>query len=452
MTETGAPPEPAHDADAPPPVKALFSRVLRNTAYLLTGRGAIAVLSLGTTALAARALGLQGYGVLMLMYSFATSCSIATRLQSWQPLLQYGTRLFGDTLPHSLQTLVRHCLVLDAAGAVAGTSIALGLTHWASPLLGWSAAYGPVPEWFMTAVLFMNTGTALGVMRLANRFDLSVTADAIASFLRFVGSLAGFFLHWPLSHFMLVWYGASAVSFALDYTLAAWLLWRVQKLSGFRLLRAPWFFRVEGIWRFIFSVSINQALGRLVTRAAVLLVGAVLGPQSAALYNVTWQISDGLTRPGQMVTPALYPELVVLKDRKDWASLRRVTTRILQVVGVFSVVLFATAFLIGPWLLHVLLTVPWSGTRTLLLLMTMTAIFDLWNVPLEPLMMSLEKAHHVVLGRLATTLFFLPLLYVLARDWGMTGAGVATLLNEMVVLITRLVPYWLITRRQGLAG
>ncbi|WP_339076866.1 lipopolysaccharide biosynthesis protein [Acetobacter sp. AC2005] len=429
-------------------VKALFVRVFRNTGYILGGRGFCAVLSLITTAVSARALGLQDYGVLLLINSFVLSCSAGLRFQSWQPLLQYGSSLYRNGDRHPFQMLLRHCMLLDGIGAVAGMGLALLLCEWFGNLLGWGDASSATPFWYMTVILFMNTGGAMGVMRLLDRYELSVLADSGSGLIRLVGSLAGLFWHWSFTSFLVIWYLSTAASFFINYGMGAYLLLRSDSLQNFRIFGVPWVSPIKGIWRFIFSVSINQALARLSSRLTVMIVGAVLGPQSAAIYNVTWQISDGLARPAQMMTPALYPELVALKDKRDWTSIRQVTHRILQVLGVFSAAVLAIVFVLGPWLLHVLLTVPWSGTRTLLLLMTLTAILDLWDVPLEPLLVSLNRAHQILLGRLFTMCVTLPLLYFLTSGLGMTGAGLATLIGELVIFLTRLVPYMLMSRKQ----
>nr|WP_215761935.1 lipopolysaccharide biosynthesis protein [Acetobacter sp. P1H12_c] len=430
-------------------IKALFGRVFKNTGYLLSGRGAMAVLALASTALAVRTLGLEDYGILLLMSSFVMSCAVATRFQSWQPLLQYGMSLYKAADKKPFQTLFRHCALLDALGAVMGLGVAVVSSLWLAHLSGWAAAYGHIPLWYMTVILFMNTGCAMGVLRLANRYELAVLADTASSVVKFAGCVAGFFLHWTLPEFLLLWYCATAVAFVLDYGLAIWVMARTDKLNGFRLVNVAWLSRIKGIWRFTFSTSLDQALGRLGSRLTVLIVGAVLGPESAAIYNVTWQISDGMARPAQMLTPALYPELVALRDKRDWASIRQVTNRILQALAIFSGVVLVVATFVGPWLLHLLLTVPWTGTRTLLLLMTVTAILDLWDVPLEPLLVSLNKAHQILIGRMVTMCFSLPLLYVLANGWGMTGAGLATLLSELAILLTRLGPYLVMNRKRS---
>lgn len=431
-------------------VRALFGRVFRNTGYLLTGKGATAALALGSTAVAVRALGLEEYGILLLINAFTSSCSVSTRFQSWQPLLQYGGTAFKRADKSSFQTLLRHCAVLDGLGAVVALTVAVVFSQVLGQALGWNAtAYGHMPLWYLTVVLFMNAGSAIGVMRLTNRYELSVLGDTVAGFVRFLGCIVGFFLHWSLIGFLALWYASFVASFVLDGLIALWVLAHTDGLKGFRLVNVPWLSPIQGLWRFTFSVSVDQALSRLASRLTVLIVGVVLGPQSAAIYNVTWQISDGMARPAQMMTPALYPELVALRDKRDWASIRQVTNRILQALGAFSFVVIVAAALVGPWLLHVLLTLPWSGTRTLLLLMTTTAILDLWDVPLEPILVSLNRAHQLLFGRVATMCFSLPVLYVFATLWGMTGAGVATLLSELGIFLSRLGPYLLMNRHRN---
>ncbi|GBQ36249.1 lipopolysaccharide biosynthesis protein [Gluconacetobacter azotocaptans] len=424
----------------------LVARIFRNTGYLLGGKVMAGILGFASTALAVRALGLGDYGALLLIHACAGSFAAGTRFQSWQPLLHYGNALFAQGERPAFQALLRHCFMLDGLGASIGLALAAPCVIWFGPMLGWPPAYGGMALFYMTSILFMNANCAIGTLRLTDRFRQSAVANVALGLVRLGGALLGLCLHWGIAAFLLVWYAATVASFAVDHILAWRAIRHTPSLDGFRLVGTRWLSTADGIWRLTLSASGNQAVATLATRVGVLLIGAAIGPEAAAIYHVTWQVCDGLSQPANLMTPALYPELIRLRDQKDWPALRRVTRRIFQALGGFSVVALIVAATVGPWLFRTLLAIHRPDSLSLLLLLTAAAILDLWDIPLEPLLTSLGRAQQLFVGRVAVTLLSLPLLYGLARFQGVEGAGLATLLAEGLVLTTRLVPYFRLGR------
>lgn len=417
-----------------------IARIFRNTGYLLGGKGMAGVLGFLTTALVVRALGLEQYGALLLIHSCASSFSVATRFQSWQPLLHFGNALFARGEQTRFQTLLRHCIMLDALGATAGTILALIGVATFGHIFGWSAATQGPALIYMTSVLFMNTCWALGILRLTNRFRQSALADLALNTTRLVGTVLGLGLHWHLGGFMVVWYLGVVMSFTANCGTAWAAVRHTASLRGFRLFGPAWRTDFHGIWRLTLSTSGNQALSALTSRVTVLIVGAATNPAAAAIYSVTWHVCDALAQPAQLLTPALYPELIHLRDQGDRAGMRRVMFRIFQALGLFSVLALVVAATIGPWIFHTLLAVR-TNDLALLMVLTTAAILDLWDVPLEPFLVSLGYAHRLFIGRIAVTTLCLPVLYGLARLWGVNGAGIATLLAEALILSTRVIPF-----------
>ena len=416
-----------------------LARAMRNAGYLLGGKGVAAVFGFATTALAARALGLQGFGILLLLHSFAGAASAGTRLQSWQPLLQFGSALFHAKERTEFQILLRHCLLLDLGGAAVAVAIGLPLAALGSHDLGWGG-HGQAAMIYTTSALFMNTGAAIGVMRLADRYKMAAIADSAGAAVRLIGAAAGFTLHWGLPGFLAAWYLSVVASFGIDVLVLRRLARAIPSLSGFRLL-APWRSRHEGFWKLVLSTSGNQALIGLSSRLGLLVVGAALGPGDAALYRVTSQLGEALSQPANLLTPALYPEFVQLRDQGEWQKLRGIVHRVFLALAAFSLLALPIAALAGPYLLAVLLGIHHPHVMLLLLLMTASMVVDLWDVPLEPLLVSLGRARQLLHGRLWIMLASLPLLYALARFQGLDGAALASLLREAGIFATRLIPF-----------
>src|SRR3546814_10331883 len=85
----------------------ILRRMAANTLVLLGGKAVGGLLSLATMALAVRALGLEGYGVLVLIHTFAVAVASVGKFQSWQAVLRYGAPALAAGRPEDLVRLVR---------------------------------------------------------------------------------------------------------------------------------------------------------------------------------------------------------------------------------------------------------------------------------------------------------------------------------------------------------
>lgn len=424
------------NADGPGPLR----RALRNTSYVLSGKAAGGVLGFATTAIAARALGMHGLGILLLIHAFAGSVCALTRLQSWQPLLQFGSDPFHAGRKEEFHSLLRHCILLDGLGAGAGAVLGMPIVWLAGPRLGWGG-HGIAAVIYVSSILFMNTGAALGLMRLTDRFGTAAMADTAGAAVRFAGSLLGIVLHWRLDGFLAVWYVSTVTAFSID----AWAMRRIigatPDLKEFRLIGARWLSRLPGFWKFTFTTSGNQTLIDLSSKIGILVVGAALGPNDAAFFRVAAQLSGAVSEPAQLLMPALYPEFVRLRDSREPKRMRSIVFRVFAGLALFSALILLLMNFAGPFLLALLLAARHSHALPLLLLMTAAALLDIWDVPLEPLLASLGQARKLLNGRLAGMLLSLPLLYFFSKLWGLGGAAAAVLAGETVIFLTRLIPF-----------
>jgi len=417
-----------------------LGRAMRNAGYMLGGKAAGGIFGFATTLLAARSLGLEGFGILLLIHAFAGSVCSVTRLQSWQPLLQYGSATFQAGTADEFQVLLRHCILLDGMGALAGVAIGLPVAWLAGPALG-LGGHGGAALAYVTSILFMNTGSALGLMRLTDRFGIAAMADTAGAAVRLIGTLAGMLLHWRLPEFLAIWYLSTVTAFSIDAIAMRGIILRTPSLQDFRLAGGRCWSRVRGIWKFTFLTSANQTLIDLSSKIGILLVGAAIGPADAALFRVTAQIGEAVSQPAQLLTLSLYPEFVKLRDDDDRHAMRRIVFRVFRGLALFSLLALGVAGFAGPWLLGALLGLRHSGVLFLLLLMTAAAVLDVWDVPLEPMLVALGQARQLFRGRLGGMLLSLPLLFFLARLWGVDGAAAALLAGEIVIFLTRLVPF-----------
>ncbi|MFC7554909.1 hypothetical protein ACFQU7_25835 [Pseudoroseomonas wenyumeiae] len=71
-------------------IDTITRRLLRNAGTMLGGKAAMGLINLAATGVAFRSLGIEAFGVLVLMHAFAQTASSITKFQSWQAVLRYG--------------------------------------------------------------------------------------------------------------------------------------------------------------------------------------------------------------------------------------------------------------------------------------------------------------------------------------------------------------------------
>ena len=415
--------------------KSAFGSIFRNVSFLTVGRIVNALCSFVYTAFAVRALGLADFGLLILIHSLATTGSMLSRMQSWQTLIRYGSQAFSDGQADLLRRVTSFCVRLDFISAGCAVVFSLVATQIYAFTAHWSLHDRLMADLYVCVAPFMYTGWCNGVLRMAGKFHLVPVSDTCTAVVRTLGVLLGFFLGFKLAYFLCVW----AVTIILDYGLYIYFALSVLRTRyGFRYFRSfrGWGWSLPGMWQFTRSTSINQTLSNISGHVATLLVGSGLGSADAAVFRVCRQIADGIVTPAQLLSPVLYPELVKMRDRKDWIGLKKVSRRVFGILAGISVILMALAFGIGSRVFYMMLHTHVSGTTLYIVIMLGAAICSPLTIPLEPLLIVVGQVRFLMRNRTVITAIYFPALYMLTVRYGLAGACLSTLACNAAILLS----------------
>lgn len=165
-----------------------FRRALRNVGWLLTGKGLGAVLSLVYLGLATRTLGPEGFGQFMLILSIGQAVAAMMLFQSWQVVVRYGVPLQVAKDTAALGRLVRFCAMLDSVAAVAGC-VVVTIVLWAlDARFGWDDAMTRDAIVFCIVLMVSIRSSAIGVLRLYDRYGIGAAAESTTPVMRFIGA------------------------------------------------------------------------------------------------------------------------------------------------------------------------------------------------------------------------------------------------------------------------
>lgn len=419
-------------------------QILGNAGILLGGKALNGVLSLGATAIAARALGVDQFGVLVLVHAYIQTIGEIAKFQSWQALLQYGTAPLDAGRIGEFQRVLRFSLLLDALSGIGGVVIALIGVLLVGTSLGWAAQTAPAVAVYSLVIVFMVSATPTGALRLLDRFDLLAWQSAIDSWVRVIGAAVAWKLGAGLATFMAIWFVGQVVAFVFLFG-AAWRTLHARgALEGFRLRASgPMTEGFPGLWSFVWSTNLNSTLALAFTHVSTLMVGALLGARDAALFRVAKQLGDAVAKPAKLIVPALYPELARLAAAQDIARLRRLVWQLALAAGGAASVLLLIAASIREPALRLIVGEEFVPAKDVLLWLLGASVVSLWALPLEPLLMSTGSAGAAFRMRLLVTIVYLPMLYLATLKGGLTATGAASVIGAVLLFLGQL---WLVLR------
>ncbi|MCR5880410.1 lipopolysaccharide biosynthesis protein [Phenylobacterium sp. J367] len=412
-------------SDAAPDIHgpAALRRVVVNAGKLLGGRSVNAVLSLAYLAIAARALGVTAFGVLVLIHAFAQFLGDVVKFQSWQTLIHYGAGPLHQGEKARFQQVLRFTLLLDVGSGIVGLAIGIAGAFLFSGKLGWTPDQAPAAAGYVLSVAFMVSATPLGLLRLFDRFDVLAGQAALVSIVRLAGSAIAWAIGAPLEGYLLAWAVGTAVGFALLVWASVSELGKRGLLAGFSM-RGPLADGLPGVWKFAWSTNLNTTLDVAFTHIVTLAVGALVGPAQAGFWRMGRQVADAIAKPAKLLTPALYPELARLRVAQGEAQMAKLALQVGLMTGGFSAVIVTIAAFAGKPLLTLVMGPAFAPAAELMTWQVAAAAIGIFALPLEPMLVSQGRPGAALRVRLVVSLAFLASLALLIDQWGARGAAI----------------------------
>lgn len=402
-----------------------FARILANTGWLLGGKGVGAVLSLAYLAIVTRTLGVADFGRFALVLSAANVIKTLVSFDSWQIVVRYGQPHLTNEDGDALNRLLRFCILIDLASALAGGLIAAVIILLLSDLLG----IGPDMGWqvWLFCVMMMVTirSSPTGILRLFDRFDSAAFAETMIPVGRMIGAAVALAVMPDISGFLIAWAFAELLC-AISYWQLALKVGR-GRIGNWRAGRAL-DARGEnpGIIGFLTATNLQTSLSSIGQQVAVLIVGAFVGPAGAGLYRLANQLANSLTKISSLLSRSIFVELsrTGSQGKEALSALFQRTNRLALAAGAVIIFLIVT---IGHPLLGLIAGDDFLPAYPLLLMLGIAACIDLIGVSYRPLLMATDRVGLSLRITFITTLLLLALQSALLPLYGTNGAAMANI-------------------------
>ena len=411
-----------------------FRSLLKNTSYLAVSKGVAAVASVATLAFAGRGLGLETFGILILIVSYAQAANGLSKFQSWQLVIRYGGAALSRGDEPTFKRAAGFGLGLDLTSGVAGMALAMALL----PLIsGW---FGVTDRYLQLAILYcliiptMGASTPSGLLRALDRFDLISWQGVLTPISRAILTGTAFLQGWDFTAFLAIWFFTDLAGDLFMW----WLAWRELRrrrlAGGIRPTLKP--DGLDKAWPFAIQVNLTSSLMAAWNPLARVIVGGLLGPASAALYRVAASLADSAQKPADLLAKAYYPEVV----RMDVASKHpwRLMLRGTALAAAFGLAAVLVLVIGGRPLIDLLFGAEFLGVYPVLLIMIGVPLLAILTFPLAPMLYTLDRPDTPLKARLVGTLVYFASVAPLCWRFDVQGAAIAIVLGHLVMVATLL--------------
>ncbi len=412
-----------------------MQRVLGNFWSLIRGRGAAAIMAFAATALMARALGPAEFGMVVLMHTYVMLIRALLDFGTVDAIVRFGVPAHDASDNHTLGKLIKVCRRIDKQASITAAILALLIAPFAGPAMGMDTKHVILLMAYSSVLITPGAGSAAGILRLYNRFDILGRQMTIAPSVRFLGVAIAWGLGAPIEIFVAIW-GAAYVSENV------YLLWQAkhkyhvqikQALAGVSL-KGTSINDFDGLRHFLWVTYWQSNLDILPKHITTLLVGYLLGPAEAGLLRLAREISSALSRPALLIRQVVFVDLT-----RAWhlgsAAFDIVAYRTALLGGLLGLVFVVISYFFGEYLLATLVGPQFVAAKTVLSLMLLAATLDLATSPLLSGLYAMGHALKTLRITMVSTTIYLLMFVLLTRQLGLIGAGLAAAASSALTLI-----------------
>ncbi len=406
----------------------VFRRIFRNAALMLTGRATNGLLGLATLSLSARGLGLEMFGIYVLLQTYVQVIMALSTFQSWQAVIRYGAICIENKDAPAFQALVKFTTLLDIAGVVTGAAIGYFAAPLVGPYLGWDDQVISYAGPFSLSILFTILATPTGLLRLYDRFDI-LAAQAVATpLVRLIGVALAVFFHAEFWWYLAAWFVANIAGGAV----LVFVGWREATKHGLLKGMTMSFQGITrfhtGIWKFSVFSNLHASLQIVTGQMSTLLVGAVAGPSAAGLFKIGRDVATAISKPAELLNQSIYPEFARLGSRGDWQDFKALIMRGGVVAGSGALVMLVLSFFAGHQFISFFFGPAFTQAYLPLILLVATAGMTLIGFPMDPALYAMGRPSIPLrIDTVVIVAIYLPMLVILTRIYGPAGAAVTSL-------------------------
>ena len=405
-----------------------------------------AIAGLVTMAVLARYLGPGPFGVIAVFRTVVTIVDTYANFNTWQAVIKYGTEALADKRPEDVKRMIKLAFIIDATTASVGVLVVFGLTLIIPERFGWSSHEAALCAIYGLTLISKVAGTTDGIFRICDAYRVQAVVSGIGAVLSTAAVVIAAGLGASFGGCVLALVCGEIAS-NITITIASfWVAnqagyrgWRKVKLAGLRTT-------FPGIVRFFVSTNAQLTVKTSQNEIDMLVIGSMLGKESAGLYRVVKQLG---TIPGRVFLPfeiVLFTELARCAALHDYVGFRRLLLRAVTIAGVGSLAIWAVAAVFARPLIELVAGPAYISVTDAFRLYLLAMVIQVCSTTVMRSMIALGRPGTAFLFDAASLVVLIGVVVFGAYQWGLVGVAAAILLHKSIQLTWSTTVVWRLLR------
>ncbi len=401
----------------------LLDRVLRSSGALFSTNTISLGLSVIQGSLAARLLGLEGFGLLGVVMVYAAVVNSIFSFRMSELVVRYGGEYLGKGENNKASAIMKAAGLTEAAVSLLAFLVVALTAGLAERYLTEAQDVAWMFTIFAIGLLAnFNTETSTGILQVTHKIKLQGTVNLIQSIITAMIIVTAFFSNGTLP-VVLGAYLLGKIILGIGMFLAAQV--QLHRVLGGGWWRAPLptIASSRELIRFAVSSNISATIIKIFRESELLWIAFFLPTDSVGLYRAAYIIVGFLAIPADPLIATTFPEINRLIVERAWPRLKGFLRKITTLSFAYNLALGLGLVLFGRWVIQIYSGEEFIPAYPALVALTIGLVFNytlFWN---RPLLLSLGLPDFPIWATLTVGLIKVALAFWLVPKYGLVAAG-----------------------------
>ncbi len=411
---------------------AIMRSVLKNSGWVMCAQATNAFAMFGETLLLARFLGVEKFGVFILLMSTADLVFGLLDFRTGEAVTKFLPEFKRKHGIIGVSELLLLIFGIDFIVAGLGLLI-IFLLAWAPPaILSFSSGY----TWPLIILGMGGASKALvrsvgSYLRVSNAFPLATMLGIAATLFRIV-TVAIIVINVPDIFTASVAIAMSEFMFFLLLGIAAMVSFRKHGIHP--LTARPRFLKKQrkSVIAFLFNTNLASTVRILSTKLDVFILAALSSPSIVALYKIASRMAGTVLLFSDPMISAVYPELSKLHATNALSALRRVLRTLTITLSLFALLAITAFALTGKWLLVNFIGREFLEAYPNMIIMLVGTAFSMIFFWVRPMLLVYSQTGKLLTIAVISLIVQLISLFFFVPHFGGQGAAFAFMLSYLI--------------------
>lgn len=323
------------------------SELRKAFSILLSGTLIVSVLGFISTALIARSLGSDIFGIFAIMTSLTLIIDKLINFQTWQGLIHFGAKYLSNNNEIideiKFKKTVNSFFMLDIITSILGFLFSILIISYIYNYFSWPPEYWNYIIIYLFSLLFKFSSFSLGIYRLFNKHYLQMKISTLVTIIRLVLILFLYYYESTLGFYLIAW---ALTEVILNITLT---------VNAFKIIKSKYIKKNQfsvginkkmELFRFSFWTNVAGIVDLPAKELDTLIVGFLAGDKEAGFYKLAKQCMSMIGRLASPLYQAIYPiQVKIITDNKKRDALK-LTKSVSLKITLFSFIFIAISYFI----------------------------------------------------------------------------------------------------------